>query len=315
VRPVLRPSAGFRIFSPRFSPAAIPYTERVSYRGRIAPSPTGYLHVGHARTFYTAFERCRARGGTLVLRDEDLDPERSREEYSRAVMQDLHWLGIRWDEGPDVGGPHAPYAQSERRELYLAAWERLYTAGLIYPCTCSRRDLMRAAQAPHEGEGGGDEGPMYPGTCRPPRTLRSRPGMEEERRYRSPAGANWRFQVPDGEAIPFTDGYFGPQRLVAGQDFGDFLVWRRDDVPAYQLAVVVDDHEMEITEVVRGRDLLVSTTRQILLYRALGYPEPAWYHCPLVLDNEGRRLAKRHDALAVRTLRQQGVTPAEVLGR
>lgn len=277
-----------------------------TYRGRLAPSPTGLLHVGHARTFWTAYVRAREAGGVLVLRNEDLDPQRSRREFVDAFLEDLAWLGIRWDEGPDVGGPYGPYSQSERREFYLEVWKRLLEGGFIYPCTCSRRELSRIAQAPHEG----DEGPMYPGTCRPVPRLPGRP--DQEREYASPAGVNWRFRVRDGEAVEFEDGNFGARRYVAGQDFGDPLVWRRDDVPAYQLAVVADDAAMRITEVVRGADLLLSTARQILLYRALGLTPPAWYHCPLVLDEHGERLAKRHDALSVRALRARGMRPEEV---
>ena len=202
--------------------------------------------------------------------------------------------------------PDYPFEDFET--LYLEAWRRLVASGHVYPCTCSRKDLQRAAQAPHEGTQPADEEPIYPGTCRPS------PDAPPIQPPDSPAGRTWAFRVPDGEAIPFTDGPFGPQRFVAGRDFGDFLVWRRDDVPAYQLAVVVDDHLMRITEVVRGQDLLVSTARQILLYRALGWPAPDWYHCPLVTDAEGRRLAKRHDALSIRTLRRQGKTPAQILG-
>lgn len=285
----------------------------MSYRGRIAPSPTGYLHVGHARTFWIAAQRAQSKHGTLILRNEDLDPDRSRPEYVHAMFEDLHWLGMHWSEGPDIGGPYAPYSQSQRRHLYLEAWRTLVATGHVYPCTCSRKDLQQAAQAPHESTQPTDpqttdEEPIYPGTCRP------NPGAPPITPPESPAGLNWRFQVPDGEAIEFTDGHFGPQRLIAGRDFGDFLVWRRDDVPAYQLAVVVDDHLMRITEVVRGQDLLVSTARQLLLYRALGWTPPDWYHCPLVTDSEGRRLAKRHDAPSIRTFRQQGQTPAQVLG-
>ncbi len=254
--------------------------------------------MGHARTFRTAYERAREAGGVLVLRNEDLDPQRSRREFVDAFLEDLAWLGIRWDEGPDVGGPYGPYSQSERRGFYLDVWKRLLAGGFIYPCTCSRRELSRIAQAPHEG----DEGPMYPGTCRPVPQLPG--GPEPARESVSPAGVNWRFRVPDGEAVTFEDGHFGPQRFVAGRGFGDFLVWRRDDVPAYQLAVVADDAAMRITEVVRGADLLLSTARQILLYRALGLTPPAWYHCPLVLDEHGERLAKRSDALSVRAERQ-----------
>ncbi len=228
------------------------------------------------------------------------------------MLEDLHWLGIDWHEGPDVGGNFGPYSQSERREHYLNIWKQLRDRSCIYPCTCSRRELSGIAQAPHEllvGRTPGiesDEGPMYPGTCR------ARAGSAAQ--YDSPAGVNWRFRVPDGERVAFVDGHCGPQEFVAGVDFGDFPIWRRDDVPAYQLAVVADDHAMKITEVVRGADLLLSTARQILTYRALGWEMPQWYHCPLVVDERGARLAKRHDALAIRTLRSEGRTPGEVLG-
>jgi glutamyl-queuosine tRNA(Asp) synthetase len=281
-----------------------------SYRGRLAPSPTGHLHLGHARTFWTAYVRAREAGGVLVLRDEDLDPARSRAEFAAAMLEDLRWLGIDWDEGPDVGGPHGPYTQSERRELYLDAWSRLVASGHVYPCVCSRKDIARAAEAPHEApdavaRAAADDEPHYPGTCRP------REGRKP-RAASSPAGLNWRFRVPDGEEIVFEDLNRGRQSFVAGRDFGDFVVWRRDDVPAYQLAVVVDDARMRITEVVRGADLLKSTARQMLIQRALGLQTPAYFHCALVTDERGERLAKRHASLSLRALRAAGLTPGEV---
>jgi glutamyl/glutaminyl-tRNA synthetase len=284
------------------------------YRGRLAPSPTGFLHLGHARTFWIAAQRAANRGGKLILRNEDLDSQRCRPEFVEAMYEDLRWLGIDWSEGPDCGGPFSPYAQSERREHYLEAWKRLRDGGFVYPCTCSRKDVAQAAGAPNEG----DDEPMYPGTCRPPSSL---PLLAQKTRekwgthapeFSEPAGMNWRFQVPDSEEICFDDLHLGPQRLVAGRDFGDFIVWRRDDVPAYQLAVVVDDAAMKITEVVRGADLLKSTARQILLFRALGLMIPDYYHCDLVRDEAGVRLAKRHDALSIRKLRELEWTPAKV---
>ena len=281
---------------------------RKGYRGRLAPSPTGYLHLGHARTFFTAWRRARDAGGALVMRMEDLDPERSRAEYAQAALEDLHWLGMDWDEGPDVGGPSGPYAQSERQELYTAEWRRLLEGGFLYPCRCSRKDLAAALSAPHEGaepEALDDE-PVYPGTCRA--ALR-----EAELGTGDASGANWRFRVPDGEAIEFLDKNLGPQRFVAGVDFGDFVVRRRDGVASYQLACVVDDAAMRITEVVRGADLLKSTARQMLLNRALGYADPNWFHRGLVVDENGKRLAKRHDALSIRALRERGMTAEEVL--
>jgi glutamyl-tRNA synthetase len=277
------------------------------YRGRLAPSPTGLLHVGHARTFWIAAQRAIENQGTLILRNEDLDPQRSRAEYARAMMEDLRWLGIGWSEGPDCGGPYAFYSQSERRAHYLDAWRRLREGGFLFPCSCSRKDLAQAATAPNDAED--DDELVYPGTCR------ERKDVAE---FTDPAGVNWRFRVPESEVIEFTDLNLGRQRYIAGRDFGDFLVWRRDDVPAYQLAVVVDDAAMQITEVVRGADLLKSTARQRLLMRALGYAElghadPNYFHCELVRDAAGVRLAKRHDALSIRRLRESGMTAERVL--
>jgi glutamyl-tRNA synthetase len=271
-----------------------------SYRGRLAPSPTGFLHLGHARTFWIAQQRAQGHRGTLVLRNEDLDRSRCKPEFVSAIVEDLQWFGFQWQEGPDRGGPCAPYSQSERLALYRQAFEKLRAGGFIYPCTCSRQDVLRALQAPHAGE---DE-PIYPGTCR--RATGQAKSIQT-------AGVNWRFQVPDGEAVSFIDGYFGSQQFVAGRDFGDFVVWRHDDFPSYQLAVVVDDAAMAITEVVRGEDLLKSTARQLLLYRALGLLQPKFYHCPLVTDHAGVRLAKRSDTLSLRKLRANGATPQKLI--
>lgn len=265
------------------------------YRGRLAPSPTGHLHLGHARTFWAAQARARASGGTLVLRIEDLDGPRCRPEFTAAICEDLRWFGLVCDEGPDVGGPLAPYVQSARMELYHAAFTRLRDAGYLFPCACSRRDIAAALSAPHAG----DEEPVYPGTCRG-RTAENAVGGR----------CSWRFRVPDGEAITFTDAWQGAQSFVAGRDFGDFIVWRHDGLPSYQLACVADDAAMSVTEVVRGADLLVSTARQLLLYRALGLPVPAFCHVPLLTDEKGERLAKRHAALSLRALRAAGAEPA-----
>jgi glutamyl/glutaminyl-tRNA synthetase len=292
--------------SPSFS--LIPReSSRKSYRGRLAPSPTGLLHIGHARTFWIAVQRAIENQGTLILRNEDLDPQRSRAEFARALIEDLRWLGIRWSEGPDCGGVYGPYSQSERRAHYLEAWRRLRDGGFLYPCNCSRKDLAQSASAPNDT----DDEPMYPGTCR---------DRKDAAEFTEPAGANWRLRVPEGEKVEFADLNLGRQRFVAGNkfDFGDFLVWRRDDVPAYQLAVVVDDAAMRITEVVRGVDLLKSTARQLLLMRALGYAglgyaEPDYFHCALLRDAAGVRLAKRHDALSIRHLRESGMTAEKVL--
>ena len=251
------------------------------------------------------------------MRMEDLDRERSKAEYAEAALEDLRWLGMDWDEGPDVGGAFGPYAQSERGEVYLSAWERLRAGGFIYPCRCSRKDLAAAVSAPHEGAGPGQDAedePVYPGTCRPSRTGAGMFEISGETAD-GPGGMNWRFRVPDGEVVEFADGNLGWHRFVAGVDFGDFLVWRRDGVPSYQLACVADDAAMRITEVVRGADLLKSTARQILLNRALGFSDPKWFHCQLSVDEQGRRLAKRHDALSIRELRRRGMSPGEILWR
>ena len=293
-------------FSPSFS--LIPCeSSRKSYRGRLAPSPTGLLHIGHARTFWIAAQRAIKNQGTLILRNEDLDPQRSRAEFARAMMEDLRWLGIRWSEGPDCGGAYGPYSQSGRRAHYLEAWRQLRDGGFLYPCTCSRKNLALSASAPNDADT--DDELVYPGTCR---------NHKDAAEFTEPAGVNWRFRVPESEELEFTDLNLGLQRYVAGSDFGDFLVWQRDDVPAYQLAVVVDDAAMRITEVVRGADLLKSTARQLLLMRALGYAGPGYaapdyFHCELVRDAAGVRLAKRHDALSIRHLRKSGMTAEKVL--
>jgi glutamyl/glutaminyl-tRNA synthetase len=275
-------------------------TPTVLYRGRLAPTPTGYLHLGHARTFWTAYERARAECGVLVLRDEDLDADRCRPEFSRAMIEDLLWLGLVWQEGPNCGGPFAPYRQSERIPWYLEVWQQLAATGLIYPSPHSRRDVQAAINAPQEGE----SEVLFPVAFRPP--------IGTGKNEIEPGNVNWRFRVPDGQDVEFMDGHYGTVTSRAGRDFGDFLVWRKDGLPAYELAVVADDHAMQITEVVRGADLLTSTARQLLIYQALGWTPPAFWHCPLVRDDDGVRLAKRTQALALRTLKEQGRTPEEI---
>jgi glutamyl/glutaminyl-tRNA synthetase len=277
------------------------------YRGRLAPSPTGYLHLGHAKTFWTAQQRAQEHDGTLVLRNENLDTKRCQPKFISAMFEDLAWFGFQWQEGPDVGGPFGPYSQSQRLKLYRDALAQLQQGGWVYPCNCSRQDVLRAAQAPHQGE---DE-PIYPGTCRPglaKTTFTTAAGQDLKTKLQT----NWRFQVPDGELVSFTDQHYGPQAYVAGTDFGDFVVWRHDDVPAYHLAVVVDDAGMRITEVVRGADLLRSTARQLLLYRALGWAPPDFFHCDLVTDTQGVRLAKRNEAHSLQALRAEGADPAKL---
>ncbi|MDQ8180015.1 tRNA glutamyl-Q(34) synthetase GluQRS [Pelagicoccus sp. SDUM812005] len=262
------------------------------YVGRVAPTPTGLMHLGHACTFLEAQRRARAAGGKLLLRIEDLDQARCKPEFVEALAEDLAWAGLSWE--PEV------LRQSERLAWFREVLGRLREAGVVYPCSCSRKDVAEAIRAPHvEGQE-----PLYPGTCR-----------EREFVFGSEAEAlaiNWRFRVPDGEAIAFEDGRLGAQHFVAGRDFGDFLVWRKDGFPSYELAVVADDVAQGITEVVRGEDLLASTARQLLLYRALGEEPPAFYHCPLILDTEGKRLAKRAGAMGLRELRAGGARPEEL---
>jgi glutamyl/glutaminyl-tRNA synthetase len=271
--------------------------------GRLAPSPTGLLHLGHARTFFIAHQRARAANGTLYLRDEDIDPHRSRPAFAAAMREDLLWLGLTWD---------AELRQSDRLPLYLAALQQLLAVGFAYPCACSRRDLALSTHAPHEDPAAeADDEPLYNNRCRPasPSSTLFLPNT------------NYRFRIPDHTPVSFTDLHAGPQTFTPGTDFGDFLIWRKPltsspadiGLPSYQLACVVDDALTSITEVVRGRDLLKSTARQILLQRALRYPTPAYFHCDLMRDSNGIRLAKRHDALALRTLRNNGLSPADIL--
>jgi glutamyl-tRNA synthetase len=210
------------------------------------------------------------------------------------MQEDLRWLGFDW-EGPMI-------SQSERLARYRAVLTQLHALGLIFPCSRSRRDVLEAAGAPHEE----DDEPVYPKEFRPPPGA-PLPALSDSR------AMNWRLRVPDDFEIVFRDQRCGEQRAIAGRDFGDFLVWRKDDTPSYQLATVVDEIDFGITEVVRGADLIKSTFRQLLLFRALGQTPPAFYHAPLVVDDAGQRLAKRHDALALRALREQGVTPDSLL--
>lgn len=272
-------------------------------RGRLAPSPTGFLHLGNAWAFLLAWLACRSKGGSLVLRMEDIDPDRSRPEYADAIIRDLRWLGLDWDEGPDAGGPAGPYVQSARMGLYADALNRLGRAGHIYPCYCTRKELRTLAGAPHVG----DAGAAYPGTCR---------NLPPERRAELEAAGRRpciRLRCPS-QNYAFEDAVFGPFSMTLEACGGDFALRRSDGVIAYQLAVVVDDGLMGITQVVRGEDLLVSTPRQLALFDLLGYPRPAYMHLPLLCDPEGERLAKRHASLTLASLRDAGVSPAAVAG-
>jgi glutamyl-tRNA synthetase len=275
--------------------------DRIQIVGRLAPSPTGGLHLGHARTFLIAWLAARRAGGKVLLRIEDLDATRVRAAARTEMLVDLSWLGLDWDEGPDLGGPNAPYVQSERRAIYEAVMERLKARDLIYPCTCTRAEIARAASAPHPE----DEGPTYPGTCA----------------HRSAADAAglgdlpfaWRFRVPQGP-VAWDDLFLGPMSLDPSRLGGDFLVGRNGLGPSYQLAVVVDDALMGVNQVIRGDDLVPSTPRQILLYRALGHPVPRFGHVPLAVTPDGRRLAKRDGSIKLATLRSKGIDPRSLVG-
>ena len=273
-------------------------------RGRYAPSPTGDLHLGNLRTALLAWLFARCAAGQFVLRIEDLDRPRVRPGATQRMLDDLRWLDIDWDEGPGIGGPYAPYTQSERQGIYAACLQRLQDAGLIYPCYCSRAEIARAASAPHE-----DEGPRYPGTCR---NL-----SDDQRRQHEASGRrpSLRFRVDDERIVTFHDLLAGQQQQHVQNVIGDFIVRRADGIFAYQFAVVVDDALMHINQVVRGADLLASTARQILLYEALGFPVPTFVHVPLILDSEGKRLSKRIQSAGLEPLRAAGAAPAQVVGQ
>ncbi len=274
-------------------------------RGRYAPSPSGDLHLGNLRTALLAWLFARCAGGRFILRVEDLDRPRVRPGVTERMLSDLRWLGLDWDEGPDAGGPYAPYTQSERQEIYQGYLQRLRDAGLIYPCYCTHAEIARVASAPQQG----DEGPRYPGTCRHLIKARHR---QYEANGRRPC---WRFRVDDERVIAFTDLLAGHTEQQVQQAVGDFIVYRSDGIFAYQFAVVVDDALMHINQVVRGADLLYSTPRQVLLYEALNFPVPDFAHVPLMLDKAGQRLAKRTQSAGLEPLRAAGAIAAEVVGQ
>ncbi len=278
-----------------------------SPRGRYAPSPTGPIHVGNARTALAAWLSVRSRGGTFVWRLEDLDPPRVVPGMAALQMEDLAWLGLDWDEGPDLGGPYVPYEQSRRSALYEEALERLASAGRLFPCRRSRKDLQSMASAPHGPEGGAP----YPAAFRPqhldPGWLAHLRGMEHP-------DAAIRFLVHD-RPVAWRDRVFGEQVERVDQTVGDFVLKRRDGLWAYQLAVVVDDLAMRIDEVLRGVDLLDSTARQIQLIEALGGTPPAYAHVPVVVNAHQEKLSKRDQALTLRSLREAGAHPEVVVGK
>lgn len=267
--------------------------------GRLAPSPTGAQHVGNARTYLLAWLSLRSRGGRVILRIEDIDSPRTKRGADEQAIEDLRWLGLDWDEGPDIGGPHAPYVQTQRLSLYQESLEKLKAAERVYPCTCSRSDVEAAASAPHAGQ----EGPVYPGTCAA-RSAADAAALGDQK-------FAWRLRTSDATRH-LDDLVQGHQWLNLAADLGDFVVAKSDATPAYQLAVVVDDHAMGITEVLRGDDLLPSAFRQLELYDFLGWQPPRMAHVPLVVGPDGRRLAKRHGDTRLATLRSSGI-PAERL--
>ena len=276
-------------------------------RGRLAPSPTGYAHLGNAWAFLLAWLAARSSAGQVVLRIEDIDPQRSRPEYTAALIEDLSWLGLDWDFGPDrataADGPTGPFEQGRRSHHYAAAIAQLERAGLTYPCFCTRKELRSMAGAPHVD----DAGAPYPGTCRNLSHAQQQAHLAAGRR------PCLRLRCPQGP-IKFTDAVLGEQSHTLAECGGDFALRRSDGVVAYQLAVAVDDALMGINQVVRGRDILISTPRQIALLKLLGYGAPAYAHVPLLLDAEGQRLAKRHQSLALRSLRQTGADPRRITG-
>ncbi|HEX6288990.1 MAG TPA: tRNA glutamyl-Q(34) synthetase GluQRS [Herpetosiphonaceae bacterium] len=274
-------------------------------RGRFAPSPTGAIHLGNVWTALLAWLDARQRGGAFVLRMEDLDPDRSRAHLAAQLLDDLRWLGLDWDEGPDIGGPYEPYEQDRRRALYAQALDRLAAQGLIYACYCTRAEVRAAASAPH-GVGQREHCPNDCWALGP-----------VARQAREVAGRRpcLRVRMPDNVAtVQFVDLCQGPIGEDLAQAAGDFVIRRADGVHAYQLAVVVDDGLMEITHVIRGADLLDSTARQIWLHRALGYTPPQFGHVPLLVDPDGHRLSKRQASLAVAALRAAGKRPAQIVG-
>lgn len=268
--------------------------------GRLAPSPTGAQHLGNARTYLLAWLASRSARGRVVLRIEDIDSPRVKPWATAQAMEDLQWLGLDWDEGPDLGGPHAPYVQTARLSFYNVALERLLRDDRIYPCTCTRSDIEQASSAPHLGH----EGPIYPGTCA---AWRCGDSLPMEGTY------CWRFRSTT-QGISFRDEVSGMQTVVPPIDLGDFPVTRKDGGAAYQLAVVVDDAHMGVTQVVRGDDLLPSTFRQLQIYGALDLTPPSFAHVPLVLGEDGRRLAKRHGDTRLSWFRQQGIRASQIIG-
>ena len=263
---------------------------------RLAPSPTGALHLGNARTFLVNWLLARKRGWEIVVRIEDLDGPRIKRGADAQLMEDLRWLGLDWDAGPVY--------QSGRMKIYDDAVRQLLSNHQAYPCVCSRKEVETAASAPHSEDGAA----IYPGTCRD-----RFDSLESARKLNKKATAV-RFRV-DENPIEFKDQFAGPQRFDPPRQLGDFVIAKADGTPAYQLAVVVDDADMQVSDVVRGDDLLDSTPRQIMLYRALGLEKsiPAYWHLPLIVGRDGRRLAKRHGDTRLAHYREMGVPACRIV--
>ena len=280
-----------------------------SVRGRLAPSPTGHLHLGNAWAFLLSWLAARHERGEILLRIEDIDSQRSRSQFVDGILEDLQWLGLDWDFIPETKKTTLEcslsgfYLQSRRSDLYAEALAQLEQENWLYPCFCSRSALRNIATAPHID----DVGIVYPGTCR---NLTSAQRKKLLAQGRQPS---LRLRCPEG-VIHFNDAVQGTQCLTLEACGGDFVLRRSDGVVSYQLAVAVDDGHMGVTQVVRGRDILLSTPRQIVLLRLLGYSIPEYAHVPLLLDANGQRLAKRHNALSLRTLRQSGANACNVIG-
>lgn len=260
-------------------------------RGRLAPTPSGELHLGHAASFLRVQQSIREKNGTLILRIEDVDRLRCKQEFVDSSITALKNLGITWEEGPDVGGDYGPYTQSQKTERYQEIILKLREKGLVYPCPISRRQLRKHGFDLAHGEA------LFP------KDLRDSCDQVPE----DPWSINWRFRVPDGEVLSFYDQELKKElSFVADQDFGDFIVWRRDGMASYELSVVVDDHDMQITEVVRGEDLLLSTARQLLIYRSFDWQEPVFGHCPILKDDEGDKMAKTKGSRSLKSIFEEG---------
>lgn len=273
-------------------------------RGRLAPSPTGAQHLGNAKTFLMAWLSARMQAGTLIFRMEDLDSPRVKSWAIQQAMDDLKWLGLEWDFDWTHPGSLPPLIQTQRLDRYQKIMEELKHRELVYPCICSRKEIEESASAPHEMH---LDGPIYPGTCRHYRVL------DAERFSSQGTPYAWRYRMAPG-VVTWHDGVLGVQTLDAEASLGDFVVGRSSGVPAYQLAVVVDDHDMHVTEVVRGADLVYSTYRQLAIYRDLAWQPPNFYHLPLVVGVDGKRLAKRHGDTRLAAFRDAGVRPETIIG-